>query len=91
MGLKIDYMELDSSNVVADVKPTKRNEGVAGVLLDDEKTLCREVGALKCQAISRFWNGVAHALPSLAFSSFEEQSWLDDKSSCVVSFLYRLK
>ncbi|KAL5851954.1 hypothetical protein ACOSQ3_007072 [Xanthoceras sorbifolium] len=66
---------------------TKSSAGPAGAILDNILSLCVDVGVLKCQAIPRACNGVAHTLASLAFSSVKEQIWLGVNPSCISSLL----
>ncbi|KAL5790376.1 hypothetical protein ACOSQ2_005264 [Xanthoceras sorbifolium] len=87
LGLKVDWVEIDAANVAAAINSPSLVDGVAGGIFFDVKALCREVGVSKCHTISRSWNGVAHTLASLAFSSVEEQVWLDVEPVCVVGLL----
>ncbi|KAL5740149.1 hypothetical protein ACOSQ2_029329 [Xanthoceras sorbifolium] len=87
LGLKVDWVEIDAVNVAAAINSPSLVDGVAGGIFFDVNALCREVGVSKCHAISRSWNGVAHTLASLAFSSVEEQVWLDVEPVCVAGLL----
>ncbi|KAL5784418.1 hypothetical protein ACOSQ2_006810 [Xanthoceras sorbifolium] len=70
LGLVVKWVELDASNVVVAVVSVDCHKGAAGVIVNEVKALCREVGVFKCQAISRNWNVVAHTLASLTFFIF---------------------
>ncbi|KAK0599621.1 hypothetical protein LWI29_007048 [Acer saccharum] len=67
LDLKIDWVELDAVHVASAVNYVYVNDGLAGVVLDDIRTLCREVGVSKCLSIPRQGNEMAHSLAARAF------------------------
>ncbi|KAK3183029.1 hypothetical protein Dsin_030315 [Dipteronia sinensis] len=75
LKLSIQWVEVDASNVDFVVNSTDFLGGFAGCVIEDIKALSKDVGVLKCQAIPRSGNGVAHTLTALAFSYREEKIW----------------
>ncbi|KAL5741912.1 hypothetical protein ACOSP7_028644 [Xanthoceras sorbifolium] len=85
--LSFHWVEVDARNVAFAVNDNGPYCGSAGGLVGDIKAFCKEVGVLKCQAIPRMGNSVAHTLAALAFSSEKEKIWFDVVPSCVASLL----
>ncbi|KAL5835705.1 hypothetical protein ACOSQ4_015202 [Xanthoceras sorbifolium] len=83
--LVVNWVECDAANVIKAVHDVDLNFCVAGLVVNDVKTLCKVVGVVKCQAISRKSNGLAHTLPSLACFSKEDRSWFNIELSCIFS------
>ncbi|KAK0579477.1 hypothetical protein LWI29_026873 [Acer saccharum] len=77
MDFKIDWVELDVVNVASGVNDVYVNDGLARVVLDDVRGLCREVGVSKCLSIPRQGNEMAHFLAARTFSSLEDRVWLN--------------
>ncbi|KAK1557259.1 hypothetical protein Q3G72_021216 [Acer saccharum] len=93
MDFKIDWVELDVVNVASGLNDVYVNDGLAGVVLDDVRGLCREVGVSKCLSIPRQGNEMAHFLAARTFSSLEDRVWLSLTVSLVsfVSCLHCVK
>ena len=85
LKLSIQWMETDASNVVSAVSNLDYLGGPAGCIIEDILALCKDVGILKCQAIPRSGNGVAHTLAALAFFFKEEKLWQNVMPSSIVS------
>ncbi|KAK1584413.1 hypothetical protein Q3G72_032821 [Acer saccharum] len=77
LDLKIDWVELDAVHVASAVNYVYVNDGLAGVVLDDIRALCREVGVSKCLSIPRQGNEMAHSLAARAFFFLEDRVWLN--------------
>ncbi|KAK0573437.1 hypothetical protein LWI29_008369 [Acer saccharum] len=74
-GIDVDWAEVDASVVAAGVNGPNSSNGAASFIFDDIVGLCKDVGVVKCQAIPRSGNGVAHHLASLAVSSSRDFVW----------------
>ncbi|KAL5826058.1 hypothetical protein ACOSQ3_017897 [Xanthoceras sorbifolium] len=82
LGIGVRFVECDSVNVVNDVSSSALRLGVAGCVLDDIRALCKDVGVVSCQAISRKRNALAHTLAALACSLREDRFWFDVEPCC---------
>ncbi|KAK0595956.1 hypothetical protein LWI29_011430 [Acer saccharum] len=86
LKLPIQLMEVDACNVASAINGSVSSAGSAGCIIEDIKALCKDVGVLKCQAIPRSGNGMAHTLAARAFSYREENLWQQLLPSCFSSF-----
>ncbi|KAL5797550.1 hypothetical protein ACOSQ2_002370 [Xanthoceras sorbifolium] len=86
LGCAVCWVESDASNVIKAVVVSDLNLGLASPIFSDIKALCRVVGVVKCQAISRKRNSLAHSLASFACSSKEDHFWFNSEPSCIFSF-----
>ncbi|KAL5819206.1 hypothetical protein ACOSQ4_023048 [Xanthoceras sorbifolium] len=83
LGLNVQLIEVDACNVVSSVLGSDSCCGENGLIVLDIKALLKVVRFVKCQAISRKSNGVAHNLASLALSSLKERYWHNVCLSCI--------
>ncbi|KAK1560862.1 hypothetical protein Q3G72_031689 [Acer saccharum] len=65
LGISVGWAEVDAANVAAGVNSPEHCRGVACFVFNDIAGLCKDVGVSKCEAISRYGNGLAHNLASL--------------------------
>ncbi|KAK1554535.1 hypothetical protein Q3G72_013669 [Acer saccharum] len=84
LGFSVGWVE-DAVNVVYEVNSNRFLSSIAGPVISDIKALFRDVGVINSQAIPRNRNVVAHTLASLAFSSYEDKTWLFEKPDCIAS------
>ncbi|KAK3217672.1 hypothetical protein Dsin_011642 [Dipteronia sinensis] len=77
LNLKISCVEFDACNVVSKVSSVILDVGETEFVVNDIKTLFKEVEVQKCQTISRNGNRAAHNLASLALASNEVFVWHD--------------
>ncbi|KAL5802890.1 hypothetical protein ACOSQ4_031195 [Xanthoceras sorbifolium] len=82
LGIGVRFVECDYVNVVNDVSFSAFGMGVAGCVLNDIRALCKDVGVVSCQAISRKRNDLAHTLAALACFSRKDRFWFDVKPCC---------
>ncbi|KAK1551615.1 hypothetical protein Q3G72_001332 [Acer saccharum] len=82
-GLTVSLAEVDAARVAAMVNCFKPSYSIASFIFDDICSLCKIVGVVKCQAISRCGNSLAHNLVSLAVSSMREDLWQGSCPSCL--------
>ncbi|KAL5779922.1 hypothetical protein ACOSQ2_010659 [Xanthoceras sorbifolium] len=73
LGLSVQWVGVDSCNVISLVKGADVDMSVNGCVISDIKALLNDVGVFKCHAIPRSGNGMAHSLASLSLSSFKDQ------------------
>ncbi|KAL5754526.1 hypothetical protein ACOSP7_022746 [Xanthoceras sorbifolium] len=83
LGLNVQLIEVDACNVVSSVLGSDSCCGENGLIVLDIKALLKVVRFVKCQAISRKSNGVAHNLASLALSFLKERYWHNVCLSCI--------
>ncbi|KAK3226642.1 hypothetical protein Dsin_006504 [Dipteronia sinensis] len=86
-GFSVRLVEADAVNVVSVVNSNRFLSSIVGPVISDVKALFRDVGVINSQAIPRNRNVVAHTLASLAFSSYEDKTWLFEKPDCIAYLL----
>ncbi|KAI9154013.1 hypothetical protein LWI28_019833 [Acer negundo] len=75
-NLQIHIVEVDALEVASTLNSTNPIFSDACFVIKDILALFKEVGVVKCQAIPRSGNSLAHNLASLASSSVKENYWL---------------
>ncbi|KAK1581044.1 hypothetical protein Q3G72_002515 [Acer saccharum] len=74
-GLSVGWVEVDVANVAAGVNLSLPCRSVACFVFDDISGLCKDVGVSNYKAISKYGNGLAYNLASLAVSSLRDNVW----------------
>ncbi|KAK0578711.1 hypothetical protein LWI29_014941 [Acer saccharum] len=82
-NLFINLAEVDASTVAYALNSPSFDLCDASYVINDIRTLLKEVSVPKCLAIPRSGNSLAHNLASLAVSSSKEKSWLNVSPSCI--------
>ncbi|KAL5781901.1 hypothetical protein ACOSP7_006930 [Xanthoceras sorbifolium] len=85
LSLFVEWIESDAINVVNAILDMEAYLSFDGLMINDVKALCKSVGVVHCQAISRKRNGLAYTLAFLACSSSEILSWFNVEPSCIFS------
>ncbi|KAK3211741.1 hypothetical protein Dsin_016447 [Dipteronia sinensis] len=82
-NLHIYSAEVDASAVASTLNSSSFDLCYASFVINNIKALLKEIGVLKCQAIPRSGNRLAHNFASLVSSSIKENFWLNISISCI--------